>query len=165
MVLAFWAQQLGRVDLDHDVPAVAKGVHDPNWPGTGNWPFNTAFAGALPGLRAYVARLSDVSELEDWIAAGIPVVVSLSYDLLRGQPKRPESDGHLVVCVGFTSEGDVIVNDPGTRLGVRKTFPRANLVTAWAHSHNTVYLIHPEPMRPPADRFRHWFTPSSFPER
>jgi len=155
MVLAYWSRQLGKPELDRDVPEVVEGVYDPNWPGTGNWSFNTAYAGSLPGLRAYVTRLTDLSELEDWVMRQVPVVVSVCYDLLRGRPRNRDS-GHLVVCVGFTKEGDVIVNDPGTRTGVRKTFARENLARAWANSKNTVYLIHPEGWRPPRDRFGHW---------
>jgi hypothetical protein len=157
MVLGYWAKVLNRPKLDHDVPLVAKAVFDPQWPGTGNWPFNTAFAGSLRGLRAYVTRLSDVSELEDWIAKGMPVIISVSYDTLRGLADRRPSDGHLVVCVGFTESGDVVVNDPGTAKEIRRTFLRQNLVAAWAASRNTVYLIHPLSFPPPRDRFQHWF--------
>src|SRR5947207_2120861 len=115
MILAWWAAQLQRPELDRPVPEVAKAVGDPNWPGTGNWPFNTAYAGSFPGIRACVSRFSDVSELEDWIGAGVPVALSVAYTVLRGVPPREGPDGHLVVCVGFTPSGDVIVNDPGTR--------------------------------------------------
>lgn len=156
MALAYWAGELKRPELDQDVPAVVEGVFDRNWPGTGNWPFNTAFAGSLPGMRAYVTRLSDVSELEAWTANGIPVIISVSYDLLRGKPKGPDDAGHLVVCTGFTSDGDVIVNDPGTSKNIRRTFRRKDLVAAWANSRNTVYLIHPADARTPPDRFQHW---------
>jgi hypothetical protein len=110
-------------------------------------------------MRAYIARFSDVSELEDWIAAGIPVVCSVSYRLLKGLEK-PEASGHIVVCVGFTKEGDVIMNDPWAHLEkgekVRKTFLRKDLIAGWGHSHNTVYLIYPEGAKLPADRFGHW---------
>jgi hypothetical protein len=142
-----------------DVPEVVKGVYDPNWPGTGNWPFNTAFAGAMPGLRAYVARFSDVSELEDWIAAGIPVIFSVDYNKLKANGKT-DSSGHLIVCVGFTENGDIVVNDPalnpkkGKR--VRAVYPRKNLMAGWGASQNTVYLIYPENAKRPRDRFRHW---------
>lgn len=154
MVLAWWARRLNQPELDLDVPQVAAEVHDPNWPGTGNWPFNTAFAGSFGGLRACVTRLSDVSELEDWIAARLPVVVSVDYGLLQG--KGPRGNGHLVVVVGFTRQGDVVVNDPGTRHEVRRSFPRANLERAWECSHRTAYLIWPETHRLPRDRFGHW---------
>jgi hypothetical protein len=156
MILAWWAAQLQRQELDRPVPEVAKAVGDPNWPGTGNWPFNTAYAGSFPEMRACVSRFSDVSELEDWIASGIPVAVSVAYTVLKGQPPRAGADGHLVVCVGFTSAGDVIVNDPGTRQQIRRIVPRENLVKAWAPSHNTVYLIYPDGMAIPIDRFGHW---------
>jgi len=60
------------------------------------------------------------------------------------------------VCVGFTSTGDPVLNDPGTREQVRKVFPRANLVDAWAYSKNAAYLIYPERTRVPPDRYGHW---------
>jgi hypothetical protein len=155
MLLSFWSTNLHRADLDYDVPDVARGVNDPNWPGTGNWPFNTAFAGAHEGIRAYVTRFSDVSELEDWIAAGIPVAISVSYGYLKGRPER--ANGHLVVCIGFDENGNVIVNDPGRRL-VRQTYLRENLIKAWAESENTAYIVHPEKCKLPRDKFGHWFS-------
>ena len=155
MMMSLWAERLKRSDLERDVPEVEKAVYDPNWHGTGNWSFNMAYAGSFPGMRAYVTRLSDVSELEDWIARGIPVGLSVCYNKLRGREGRPTS-GHLVVCVGFTDSGDVIINDPGTTLNVRKTFPRKNVIAAWAHSRNAVYLIYPERAKIPKDRFGHW---------
>ncbi len=147
MVLAYWAKALGRPELDLPVPEVAKGVYDRNWPGTGNWPFNTGFAGKFPGLRAYVTRLKDLSDLEGYVLAGVPIVLSVSYDLLYGR-KVERNSGHLIVCVGFTSEGEVVANDPWARLErgerVRKIIPRNNLEKAWKQSHNTAYVIHPE---------------------
>ena len=159
MLLAFWSQRLKRADLDRDVPEVVKGVFDPKWEGTGNWVFNTAYAGSFRGLRAYTARLSDVAELEDWIAQGIPVGLSLCYNRLRGKSREPS--GHLVVCVGFSQNGDAIINDPGTRQNVRKVFPRANLIDACAYKNNAVYLIYPEKARVPKDRFGHWDSATS----
>lgn len=156
MILAYWAGKLNRPELNRSVPQVAAEVFDPNWPGTGNWPFNTAYAGSFPGMRACVSRFSDVSELEDWITSDLPVALSVANSILKGSPPREGPDGHIVVCVGFTNEGDVVVNDPGTRQQIRRVFPRENLVKAWAHSHNTVYLIHPEGADTPKDRFGHW---------
>jgi len=155
MVLAYWARAIRRPELDKDVPTVARGVHDPSWEGTGNWSFNTAYAGQFDRLRAYVTRLSDVSEIEAWIARGAPVVTSVCYDLLRGRA-RTRNSGHLIVCVGFTDKGDVVVNDPGTRQEMRRSFPRDDFMKAWDYSNRTVYLIYPVNFRPPADRFGHW---------
>ncbi len=154
MLLSFWSRKLKRPDLEQDVPEVVKGVYDPKWEGTGNWVFNTAYAGSFKGMRAYTARLSDVAELEDWIARGIPVGLSVCYNRLRGRGGK--TSGHLIVCVGFTKDGDVIVNDPGTSQNVRKTFPRANLIEAWGYKHNAAYLIYPENAKLPKDRFGHW---------
>ena len=159
MLLAYWSQRLERPGLDQDVPEVVKGVYDPEWGGTGNWVFNTAYAGSFRWMRACTTRLSDVSELEDFVARGIPVGLSLCYNRLRGKSREPS--GHIIVCVGFTEYGDIIVNDPGTSKRVRKTFPRANLIDAWSYSKNTVYFVYPVNTRLPKDRFGHWESPTS----
>lgn len=159
MILCHWASVLKRSDLDHTVPETAQAIYDSGWQGAGNWPFNMAYAGSFPGMRAYVARLSDVSELEAWIAQGLPVGLSVDYDRLRA--KGPGPNGHLVVLVGFTEQGDPIINDPGTTQHVRKTFLRKNLINAWASSHNTAYLVYPEKTKLPDDPYGHWDSPQS----
>ncbi|HTL55447.1 MAG TPA: C39 family peptidase, partial [Candidatus Limnocylindrales bacterium] len=157
MILGYWAQDLKRPDLDQPVPEIADAIYDSQWHGTGNWPFNMAYAGSFNRMRAYVTRLSDIAELEAWIARNLPVGLSLDYDRLRA--KGPGPNGHLVVLVGFTESGDPIINDPGTSEHVRKTFPRKNLIDAWACSRNTVYLVYPEQTTLPIDRYGHWDSP------
>ena len=129
------------------MPAIAAGVFDPNWPGTGNWSFNTAFAGQLRGMRGFVTRLEHLSELEALVKAGVPPILSVSFDLLNGAASHRGS-GHLVTCIGFDARGDVVLNDPwafGSKDGaVRRTVSRLTLTKAWARSRNTVYLIYPE---------------------
>jgi len=153
MILGYWSRQLGRPELEKDVPEIARAVFDANWDGTGNWVFNTAYAGGFEGMTSFVTRLSDVAELEDLIASGVPVGLSLCYNRLRGRGRDPS--GHLVVCVGFTADGDPVINDPGTSSNVRKVFPRKNLIDAWAYSKNATYLICPDG-RLPRSRFGHW---------
>ena len=160
MALTHWGIVSNRLDWTLDAPEVAAGVPDHNFKkATGNWSFNTAFAGTLPGMRAYVTRFNNISELEDWIAAGIPVIISARYDLL--QDGRPDDfNGHLTVCRGFTENGDLIINDPWTDLkveSVRHIYKRENVRRAWATSHNTVYLVYPENLTVPPDRLGHWF--------
>ncbi len=159
MLLGFWAQTLNRHELDVPVPEIAGAIYDSQWQGTGNWPFNMAYAGSFNGIRAYVTRLSDISELEAWIMRGIPVGLSVDYDRLRA--KGPGPNGHLVACVGFTRDGEPIINDPGTSEHVRKVFPRKNLAYAWAASRNTVYLVYPESHTTPEDLFGHWDSPTT----
>ncbi|MBW3635312.1 MAG: C39 family peptidase [Armatimonadetes bacterium] len=151
MILEHWSKLQARPELNLTVPHVAAAVHDPKWSGTGNWSFNAAFAGSFPGFRAYVTRFSDLRDLETWIAAGVPVALSVNYGLLKGPGQK--GDGHIVVCNGFTAEGDVIIADPGHRTEAAqkyRVFPRANVVAGWGASHNTVYLIYPENFAIPA---------------
>jgi len=147
MVLAYWAAQLRHPEIDRDVPLVAAGVHDPEWPGTGNWPFNTAFAGMTQELQAYVRHLSGLADLQALIEEGIPPVVSVSFDYLNGRTKD-EGSGHLIVCVGTTASGDFVINDPWAHLDkgerVRRVVSRERLLRAWSRSRGVVYLIKPQ---------------------
>ncbi len=154
MIMSYWSQKLHRKELDHDVPDVAKAIYDAKWKGTGNWPFNTAYAGSYRGMRAYVTRFTDLSEVEDWVNAGVPVAMSVCSDRLNA--RGPGPNGHVITCVGFTASGDPIINDPGKSDPTRRVYPRKRLIYAWAYSHNAVYLIYPEDSEIPADRFGHW---------
>ena len=155
MLLAFWSDKLERPELNFDVPEVAHSIYDTTWKGTGNWAFNMAFAGGQPGMRAYVTRFNDVREIEEWIAAGYPVGLSIDHNRLRNRQSQGPS-GHLVVCVGFERNGDVTINNPGSLHEMQKTFARERLIDAWAYSKNTVYLIYPEGAKLPTDKFGHW---------
>jgi len=147
MILGWWARDLARTNLDRTVPEVAEGVNDPAWPGTGNWPFNTAYAGSLPGLAACAVRLPDLRAVEELVAGGVPVVLSVNAPALRGKPVAPDG-GHLVIALGFTPEGDVVANDPWARLGegqrVRRVYPRTHVERAWDHARRLAYVILPE---------------------
>jgi hypothetical protein len=159
MVLAYWSEQLQRPELNRTAPETAHAIADGSRGDTGNWPFNTAYAGHYPGMRAYVTRLGDIAELEDWIAAGIPVVISVSSYLTSDRTSGPDN-GHLIVCVGFTDKGDVVTNDPGVsvrrNVRARRVYAREKVVNAWKKSKNTVYLIYPENAKIPANKLGHW---------
>jgi hypothetical protein len=59
------------------------------------------------------------------------------------------TNGHLMVIVGFTTDGDVVVNDPASHLipddgQVRTVYDRAQFENVWIpHSGGIVYVIHP----------------------
>lgn len=156
MLLRYWADSMKRPALDHDVPAVAAAVYDTAWKGTGNWAFNMAFPGSFDGMESYVTRLSSVADLEKWIAAGIPVATSVSYNMLRGRPKNGADDGHLVVLIGFDGDGNPIFNDPADNHHVNTTFKRSDFEKGWADSGRTVYLVYPVGTLVPVPEHGEW---------
>ena len=134
------------------VDQAARSTYDADYAGTGNWPFNTAYAAPLAG-HAFVTRLRSLREAESFIVAGIPLVASISFGRggLSGAPISA-TNGHLVVIAGFAADGDVVVNDPAasTRAGVRRTYDRGQFEDAWLpRSGGLVYVItddaHPLP--------------------
>lgn len=157
MLLGWWARELQQPALDAEVPVVARGVYDPQWPGTGNWAFNAAYMGSRPGLMAVVCRLTDLQELELLIEQDIPVATSVSYGILKGKGASEAGDGHLVVVVGFNPAGDVLVNDPGVKQSmVRHPVAREHFREAWAKSNHTVYLVWPKGRPLPVNPYGHW---------
>ncbi len=142
--------------VDH----AARMTYDHAYRGTGNWPFNTAYAAPLAG-SAFVTRLRSLRDAEQLIKAGIPVIASIAFDRgqLSGAPISA-SNGHLLVIVGFTRSGDVVVNDPAatTSAGVRRTYDRGQFENVWLpRSGGTVFVItddaHP---LPGPNRHRSW---------
>jgi hypothetical protein len=140
MVLDYWGVSV-------PVPLAAESIYDGIYDGTGNWPFNTAYAAVRGGARleAFVTRLYQIEQLERLIAAGIPVVAGVAFgkDELPNAPV-PWSDGHLIVVSGFDVRGDVIVNDPAAPWDdlVHLTYARQAFDRAWSRSGRMIYLIH-----------------------
>ena len=145
MVLAFLDRYQG--DCAPRVRAAVDGVYDWIYEGHGNWPFNTAYAATF-GYEGYVARLTSLAKVEEYVTAGIPVIMSIAWS--KGELTNSGVDstnGHLVVLVGFDAAGNLIVNDPAspTDEAVRRTYLRSEFEPLWLQSSGgTVYLIHPE---------------------
>jgi hypothetical protein len=148
MLLAYWGKRIS-------VPVAADATYDHTYRGNGNWPFNTAWAGAN-GFEAYITRFSSMAQVEEWISAGVPVIMSyaVSSGELPGTPYR-SSSGHIMVIRGFDAQGNVILNDPafGSDKTVRVVYDRAKLEELWLkHSGGTVYLIYPKGHPIPTDK-------------
>jgi hypothetical protein len=152
MLLGYWAQVLNRPDLRQPIPAVAAGVYDYAYEGTGNWPFNVAYAANF-GLAGYVSAFPDLHAIEPWIKARVPLAISIAFQpgQLDGAPIASTA-GHLVVVRGFTAAGDVVVNDPAAPAdGLTTTYNRAQLQRAWqTGSGGIAYVIYPPGWRVPS---------------
>lgn len=158
MVLGYWnrlpsPKQYAWVNDSYRQPWVdyaARHTFAWGYDGTGDWPFNTAYAARF-GLDAFVTRLRSLREAELFIDAGIPLVASIAFGPgeLDGAPINASS-GHLLVIRGFTADGRVVVNDPAaaTARTVRRVYKRGQFENAWVDSTGgVVYVIHP-PARP-----------------
>ena len=155
MLLGYWYARTNDPRLapfaePQSVPEiVAPAVYDAVYDGTGNWPFNTAFAATL-GLEGYVLQLRGLNDVQQLLAAGVPLAMSIRFERgeLDGTPHGyVRSSGHLLIVTGFTSQGDVIVHDPrsDSRIGesVRRVYKRTQFLKAWQASGRTAYLVFP----------------------
>ncbi|MEU8261213.1 peptidase C39 family protein [Micromonospora sp. NPDC048999] len=163
MVLDFWGagptpDRYAWVDPPGPRPVVvhaARHCYDHAYAGAGNWAFNTAYAGGH-GVDAFVTRLRGLSEAERFVAAGIPLIVSAAFAAGQVPGLDYDTPGHLMVLVGFTADGDPVLNDPyaSDDEGVRRTVPRAPFEAAWqAGSGGIAYVVRPGSVplpRPPA---------------
>ena len=162
MVLDYWSQKLNRPELSVPLQEAVDRIYDKEFGGTGNWPFNCAFAAEFGGLKCYVTRFADLAMLEEWIAKDVPVIVSMDYNILMHREAQGKM-GHLMVFRGFTDAGDCIINDPYTNLDrgerVRKVFIRGDFAESWLSNKaamGTVYLIYPDGWKIPANGYLEW---------
>lgn len=142
---------------DSFVDHAARYTYDTRYDGTGNWPFNTAYA-AHYSLDTFVTRLASLRDAEAFIKAGIPLIAPIAFKKggLDGAPIS-STPGHLLVIAGFTKAGNVIVNDPAAAKNstVRRTYKRAQFEKAWlGGSGGIVYVIHPTSKPLPAGTAR-----------
>lgn len=155
MVVDHWgagpsAQETSWVDPPEDaqVDFTARQVYDYTYDGAGNWPFNTAYA-ASRGLTAFITRLRSLTEAEQFIAAGIPIIVSVSFKKSELPNAGYGTNGHLMVIVGFTEGGDVVCNDPASHLipsndEVRVVYDRTAFENVWIpRTAGIAYVITP----------------------
>lgn len=158
MVTTYWGNRYDNNRWKRSVPATARGVYDAGAQIWGNWPFNTAYSSHL-GLKSRVSRFNHIQQIERWIDAGIPVITSVAWDnrysgrSLNNASIPRATYGHLLVVVGFTNSGDVIVNDPAASPAsqVRRVYDRGQFSRAWLNSDRwrggrsdgVVYLVHP----------------------
>jgi hypothetical protein len=141
MVVEYWGRKPSAEDTawvdpayaDPTVDHAARMTYDYEYEGAGNWPFNTAYAASFPGLDARVTRLHSLDEVERFIKAGIPVVTSQSFLASELDGANYGTSGHLFVVVGFTADGDVIVNDPASSSddAVRNVYKRSQFEQIW----------------------------------
>ncbi|MCP2169168.1 peptidase C39 family protein [Goodfellowiella coeruleoviolacea] len=140
MVVEYWGRGPSRHDLswvdpgysDPSVDHAARFTYDHAYEGTGNWPFNTAYA-ATYGLWGHITRLGSLTELEQYTKRGIPVITSQSFLASELDGAGYGTAGHIMVVIGFTPTGDVIVNDPASpnNTAVRHVYKRAQFETVW----------------------------------
>ena len=127
------------------VRAAVEAVYDWVYDGHGNWPFNAAYA-AASGYEGYVARFTSLAQAEEYVAAGLPVIMSIAWR--KGELTHSGVDstnGHLLVLVGFDASGNPIVNDPASpeNESVQRTYLRSEFEPLWLQSSGgTVYLIY-----------------------
>jgi hypothetical protein len=147
MVLGYWNSN-STASCATLVSDAVDGVYDWIYDGHGNWPFNTAYA-ATKNLEGYVARFTSLKQAEEFIAAGVPVVMSIAWD--KGDLTGADiasTNGHLLLLVGFDAQGNPIVNDPASPsdgAAVQHTYLRSEFEPLWLQaSGGTVYLIYPE---------------------
>jgi Peptidase_C39 like family len=170
MVVAYWGQGPAPGDyayvlndypstVDPQVDYAARYVFDYHYNGAGNWPFNTAYAAHF-GLESEVTQLHSLAEAEQFIKAGIPLVVSIAFNSgkLDGFFFK-STNGHLMVIVGFTADGNPIVNDPASPddPSVRHVYDRTQFEDAWmSATGGIVYVIHPRSVPLPPSSGGNW---------
>ncbi|MBP2474284.1 hypothetical protein JOF53_003156 [Crossiella equi] len=140
MVLEYWgrrptAEQMSWIPQGYVDPSVAYSArfnYDYDYEGTGNWPFNTAYAASF-GLAGHITRLGSLAELESYVKRGIPVITSQSFLANELDGAGYGTSGHIMVVVGFTKTGDVIANDPASpdNPAVRHVYKRAQFENIW----------------------------------
>lgn len=147
MIMAYWEGD--RSPPEPRVRGTVEGVYDPAWEGCGNWAFNAAYAGSR-GYEAFLLRLASLDEAEPFLAAGIPLALSVAWDEAKGRPivgaPVPRSSGHLTLLVGLDGEGRAHMREPASpeAASVPRSYDRRELERRWLEaSGGLVYLVVP----------------------
>jgi hypothetical protein len=141
MNIEYWgrgptAADMAWVDPSYADPQVDQGArytYDYQYEGCGNWPFNAAYAATYKDLQGVVTQLHSLNDAERLIKAGIPVITSVSFLASELDGSNYSTSGHLMCMVGFTADGDVVMNDPASADddAVRNVYKRGQFETVW----------------------------------
>ncbi|MEU6173333.1 peptidase C39 family protein [Streptantibioticus parmotrematis] len=141
MALEYWGRKptpagLAWVDpsyADPQVDQAARYTYDYQYQGCGNWPFNAAYAASYRDMNAVITRLRSLNDVERLIAADIPVITSQSFLASELDGSGYSTAGHLMCVAGFTTTGDVVVNDPASPddAAVRHVYQRRQFENIW----------------------------------
>ena len=104
--------------------------------------FDHVMTGTL-GFAAATAYLRDLVHVRRFLAAGIPLALSIAWRQgdLPAAP-LPASAGHLVIVRGFTEHGAVLINDPAQPC-VCVDYSREAFERAWLGHGGVAYLVAP----------------------
>ena len=120
----------------------AMAIYDPQYDMFGNWGRSVSRASEM-GLDGWLQRFRNWEQVKAFIAEGTPVITSIRFR--PGQVKGflyESTAGHLLVIRGFTSSGDVIVNDPANKeKGGGAVYPAAEFAKAWFDNGGVGYVI------------------------
>ncbi|MFI9630143.1 peptidase C39 family protein [Streptomyces sp. NPDC052042] len=141
MIIEYWGRRPTAEDLawvepglaDPQVCHAARFTYDYQYEGCGNWPFNAAYAATYHDMNAVVTRLGSLTDVENLVRAGIPVITSQSFLKEELTGAGYGTSGHLMTVIGFTADGDVIANDPASpdNEAVRRVYRRREWETIW----------------------------------
>ncbi|MGW1890689.1 peptidase C39 family protein [Streptomyces sp. NPDC002004] len=141
MIIEYWGrgptpEDLAWVNPDYADPQVchaARFTYDNQYGGCGNWPFNAAYAATYRDLQGVVTRLGSLTDAEELVGAGIPVITSQSFLKTELTGAGYGTSGHLMTVIGFTADGDVIANDPASPddPAVRRVYRRREFENIW----------------------------------
>lgn len=148
MVLAYWKRGVAGAKLEA-IRAAAAGIYDASFEAYGNWSFACAYA-ASRGLRAEARRFRSLAELRPYLAAGVPAVLSVSWDNEGGRPlggaPLARSAGHLTLLVGLDGKGGALMHEPASPddESVPRRYDAAELEARWlCSSGGLAYIVYP----------------------
>ena len=137
---------VGAGHTDPWVDQAARATYDAAYEGTGNWPFNTAFAASLAG-DAFVTRLRGPARRRA-LHRGRHPAGGLGVLRERRAHRRPDLRDRRATCSSSSASPSPATWSSTTpphaaRSGVRRTYDRAELEAAWlGGSGGVVYVIH-----------------------
>ena len=136
MVMSYWGINVGTDE-------VAKKSYDKEHDIYGSWPLAVQAASQY-GLRGWIEIFKSWQEVEEKISSGIPVIATICFETgeLKGSMAE-SSQGHVIVVKGFSSDGNVVCNDPAgkdAKEGI-VTYSRDDLEKVWFKKSGIGYVI------------------------
>lgn len=136
MVMEYWG-------VIRPTAEIARLIYDPDFKLYGIW-WRGVQGAAQYGLTGWVQYFRNWESVKEWIGINQPVIACISFDSgkLDGS-MTPQSEGHVIVIIGFDEKGNPICNDPAGKdenEGV-VVYDAEQFASAWFDKGGVGYII------------------------
>lgn len=142
------AMSLAHFGINRNTQTLANTLYDPPSDAFGVW-HRSVQGGSQEGLRGYITRFRNWSDVSDALRNGWVVSASIRFKagevedpMVKHGRRKKGTEGHLILITGINNDGTVTVHDTASKdYGVHSVWKQEELAKAWFDKGGVAYVF------------------------